>query len=401
MRSFWLVAKHAYRSTVVRRGFVILTAAIPLGMVALVTLGILAAGMGVDDRPIGYADRSGTLDPGLHTTLPGAASRVQVRAFPDEDAARVALEREEIQAFFVLPADYPQTLETDLYFLDSPPSEEAWGDFDDFVRINLVSAMPEEVRDRLLKEPDITVHDVASGREFGKSSIINVVLPFVATFFFFFATMSAAGYMLSVVAGEKENRTIEIMVSSVTPAQLIGGKTAGLLAAALTQLAIYVLAAIVGLRVAVSYVPELQQIAVPWAYLGVVALFFLPTYALISAVMVAIGAAVTELQQGQQMAGLLNLFFMLPILLLPVLLENPGSPIIVFFTLFPTSSFLTISLRWGLGTVPLWQIGVAWVLLVAAAIGMVWAATRVFRAGMVRYGQPLSFKAALAVIRGR
>ncbi len=401
MRSFWLVAKHAYRSTVVRRGFVILTAAIPLGMVALIVMGILVGGMGADERPIGYVDYSGTLDPGLHATLPGAANRVQVRAFPDEDTARAALEREEIQAFFVLPANYLQSLETDLYYLDSPPGEGAWGDFDDFVRINLVAAMPEEVQDRLFEGPDITVHDVASGREFGKSSIINVVLPFIATFFFFFATMSGAGYMLGVVAGEKENRTIEIMVSSVTPAQLIGGKTAGLLAAALTQLAIYVLAGIVGLKVAAPYVPELQQIAVPWGYLGVVLLFFLPTYALVSAVMVAVGAAVTEVQQGQQMAGLLNLFFMLPIFLLPVLFENPGSPVIVFFTLFPTSSFLTLSLRWGLGTVPLWQIGVAWVLLVAATTGMVWAASKIFRAGMLHYGQPLSFKTALAVIRGR
>ncbi len=401
MRSFWLVAKHAYRSTVVRRGFVILTAAIPLGMVALIVMGILVGGMGADERPIGYVDYSGTLDPGLHATLPGAANRVQVRAFPDEDTAHAALEREEIQAFFVLPANYLQSLETDLYYLDSPPGEGAWGDFDDFVRINLVAAMPEEVQDRLFEGPDITVHDVASGREFGKSSIINVVLPFIATFFFFFATMSGAGYMLGVVAGEKENRTIEIMVSSVTPAQLIGGKTAGLLAAALTQLAIYVLAAVVGLKVAAPYVPELQQIAVPWGYIGVVLLFFLPTYALVSAVMVAIGAAVTEVQQGQQMAGLLNLFFMLPIFLLPILFENPGSPVIVFFTLFPTSSFLTLSLRWGLGTVPLWQIGVAWVLLVAATTGMVWAASKIFRAGMLHYGQPLSFKTALAVIRGR
>jgi ABC-2 type transport system permease protein len=68
--------------------------------------------------------------------------------------------------------------------------------------------------------------------------------------------------------------------------------------------------------------------------------------------------------------------------------------------LFPTSAFLTISLRWGLGTVPLWQIGVSWVLLVATTIFMVWAAARVFRTGMLRYGQPLNLKAAVAVIRG-
>ena len=151
---------------------------------------------------------------------------------------------------------------------------------------------------------------------------------------------------------------MEVMVTSVTPGQLIGGKAVGLLAASLTQLAIYVVAAVVGLIVAAQYVPELQQLEVPWLYLGIMALFFLPTYALISAVMIAVGAAVTELQQGQQMAGLLNLFFMLPLFLLVLLFKDPGGPLMVFFTLFPTTSFLTISLRWGLGTVPLWQVGV-------------------------------------------
>jgi ABC-2 type transport system permease protein len=239
-----------------------------------------------------------------------------------------------------------------------------------------------------------------SNREFSEKSIINVVLPFVATFFFIFATMSGAGYMLGVVAGEKENRTIEVMVTSLTPGQLIGGKSVGLLAASLSQLAIYVVAAVIGLIVAAQYVPEIQQLEVPWLYLSIVVLFFLPTYALISAVMIAVGAAVTELQQGQQLAGLLNLVFMIPLFLLPLLMKDPGGSLMIFLTLFPTSSFLTISLRWGLGTVPLWQVGVAWVLLMATAIFTVWAAARIFRVGMLRYGQPLSFKSAWAAVRG-
>jgi ABC-2 type transport system permease protein len=71
----------------------------------------------------------------------------------------------------------------------------------------------------------------------------------------------------------------------------------------------------------------------------------------------------------------------------------------VFFTVFPTTSFLTIALRWGLGTVPLWQVGAGWVLLVATTILLIWAAARVFRAGMLRYGQPLSLKSAWAAVR--
>jgi ABC-2 type transport system permease protein len=397
MHNYWLIARHEYRNTVLRRGFILMTAAIPLGLAALVALTILVVRSGEDHRPVGYVDHSGILDAELQANLSGDA--VEIRAFASEETGRAAVEGGEIQALFVLPADYPHTLENDLYFLEEPPSSEVWGDFDDLVRHSLLAGKPEELQQRLFEGTDITVHDVTSGREFSESSIINIILPFAASFFFFFATMSAAGYMLGVVAGEKENRTIEIMVTSVTPGQLIGGKTLGLLGAALTQLGIYTLAIVTGLIVAAPYIPELQRVVVPWDYLAVMALFFLPTYALISAVMIAIGGAVTEVQQGQQLAGLLNFLYLAPMLLLPLLFANPGHPVILFLTIFPTTSFLTVSLRWGLGTVPLWQLAISWVVLVATAGFMVWAAARIFRVGMLRYGQPLSFKAALEAVK--
>src|SRR4030042_1550658 len=71
----------------------------------------------------------------------------------------------------------------------------------------------------------VTVHDLTDNLKFSESSIINIILPFVAAFFFFIATMLAAGYTLGVVANEKENRTMEIMLTSVTPGQMIAGNT--------------------------------------------------------------------------------------------------------------------------------------------------------------------------------
>ncbi len=399
MRNLWLIAKHEYRRTVFKRAFILITLAIPLGMAAVIALAIFVATSGENTLPVGYVDQADILDV-TRQSLASMPTGIEVRAFPDEEAALAALEGEEIQAFFVLPSDYPNTLQTDLYYLEEPPSNDVWRDFDNFVRANLVATYPDEIRNRLLEGPDITVHDIASNREFSERSIVNIILPFVASFFFFIATMSASGYMLQVVATEKENRTMEIMITSVTPGQLIGGKTLGLLAAALTQLSIYVIVAIVGLIVAAPHVEELQQVTMPWAYLGVMGLFFIPSYALIAAVMVAIGAAVTKVQEAQQMAGLLNMLFILPVMLSVVILQNPGQPLSVFLSLFPTTAFLTISMRWGLGTVPLWQISVSWILLVATTITMVWAAARIFRAGMLRYGQPLNLKRAMAAIRG-
>jgi ABC-2 type transport system permease protein len=362
-------------------------------------LAILIETLGENKAPLGYIDNAGLLDANLQEEMLDADDGIEIRAFADNASAMAALEEEEIQAFYVLTTDYLETLRTEVYYLEDPPGEDAWGAFSDFVRLNLVKTLPEDVQKRVFEGPDITVKDVVSKREFSKESIINVILPIAASFFFMIATMSAAGYMLSVVAAEKENRTMEVMITSVTPGQLIGGKAFGLLAAALTQLGVYVVAVVVALKVAAPFVVELQEATVPWTYLGIMALFFLPSYALVAAVMVAIGGGVTEVQQGQQIAGILNLFFMLPVFLMGVMFENPAHPALVILTLFPTTAFLTISLRWGLGTIPLWQLGLSWVLIVATTLCLVWAAARIFRAGMLRYGQPLNLKAAVEAIR--
>lgn len=399
MRNFWLVARHEYRRVVMRRAFLVATVAIPLGMALLIALAIVVAVGGESRLPLGYVDQAGFLQESRQELLPDGEDRIDMRAFADETAARAALENEEIQAFFVLPSDFRETQQTDLFYLSDPPSNDVWGDFDDFVRVNLLADASPAVRQRLMEGPAVTVEDVTNGRRFSEDAFINLIMPFVATFFFFIATMFASGYMLQVVADEKENRTMEMVLTAVTPWQLVGGKAFGLLAAALTQLGIYLAAAAVGLLIAAPRVAALQQFTMPWSYLGIMALFFFPAYVLIGALMVAVGSAVTELQQGQQMAGLFNLLFILPIMLTPLLMEDPGHPIMVFFTFFPTTSFLTISLRWGLGTIPLWQIGVSWLLLVGTAVFMVWAAARVFRAGMLRYGQPLNWQTAVASLR--
>ena len=399
MRNLWIVAKYEYHRFVIRRGFLISTLAVPLGMAVLITVLIIYTESKISKLPVGYVDQAGFLNIDLQPVHPNPQDGLSIRAYPDEKTAMAALEGGEIQAIFVFPPDYLKTLHTGLYYLEKPPSDIVWKQFDDFVRINLTASLPESIRERVIAGPKITVIDITSNRQFSENSIINVILPFAASFLFFYATMSATGYMLRVVTDEKENRTIEIMVTSLTSQQLISGKALGLLAVALTQLLVYLIAVVVGLKIAAPYVEILRQAIVPWSYLGVMALFFFPAYALIAAVMIAVGGAMPETQQGQQVAGLLNLIFLLPIFLLPLLFENPSHPIILLMTFFPSTAFLTISLRWGVSTIPTWQLGLSWVILVATTTVMVWAAARIFRAGMLHYGQPLNLKSLLAVLK--
>ena len=391
MNNFWLIAKHEYKRIVFRRAFLLITLAVPLGFAALIGLiAFIEESEKSDLAPIGYVDHTGLME---YSRYPASDDNMTpIIEFTDETAALDALHQEEIQALFILPDTYPAAPQTELYYLENPPDSSAWRDFNFFISLNLLAPYPEAVRHRLIEGGNITVHDIVSGREFSENGTINVVFPFIATIIFFTSTMMASGYMLEIVANEKENRMLEMMLTAVSPGQLIGGKAIGLLAGTMTQLVAHILILVIGLLIATPYISALQQLIIPWGYIGMMAVFFFPAYALIAAIMIAVGGIIPDLQQGQQVAGMLNLLFILPLFSVVLIFENPGAPLVVFLSLFPTTAFLTLSLRWGVGTVPLWQIAVSWLILVTTTGMMMWTAVKIFRAGMLRYGQRLSLK---------
>jgi ABC-2 type transport system permease protein len=401
MRELWLVAKQEYLTRVRQRSFLLGMLAIPLLIIISTGVAILVSVGGNDSRPLGYVDQSGVLAPAVIPTPAEGEEPIAVRLFADAASARAALEAKEIQAYYVLPPDYLQTRTVSLYYLDKGPSKSTQDQFGQFIRANLLVGQPLDQRSWALEGPTLTIRSADGTRDWSLSNIVNVILPFVIGFFFFFVVMGSSGYMLEAVTDEKENRTIEIIVTSMTPMQLIGGKALGLMAVALTQMAIWVVVAVGALLIAAPFVSFLGNLQVPWPLLVLFVLFFLPSFALVSGMMIAIGGAVTDLRQGQQIAGILNMLFVLPMLLSALVFINPDSPALVGMTLFPTTAMLMIMLRWGMTVIPPWQLAASWVLLMVTAGLSVWAAARIFRLGMLRYGQALNLREALAGLRSR
>jgi ABC-2 type transport system permease protein len=125
----------------------------------------------------------------------------------------------------------------------------------------------------------------------------------------------------------------------------------------------------------------------------------LPSYAIVAGMMICIGAIVTELQEGQQISGIINLLFTFPIFFAALVFANPDHPLLVILSFWPTTSLMSIVMRWGFTTVPLWQVAVSWLICVVSAATVIWIASRIFRLGMLRYGQRITFKAAVAGLR--
>ncbi len=150
----------------------------------------------------------------------------------------------------MVPADYLSNNHMDIYYWDKDPSEIVYNDISDFIRVNLVANQPANIQERLVDGPNLAVRTADGSREFNSELVFSFLIPFVAAFFFLFVVMGASGYLLQVVTDEKENRTIEIMMTTVTPTQLIGGKTFGLMLMSLTQILIWIGTAVIAVIIA-------------------------------------------------------------------------------------------------------------------------------------------------------
>ncbi len=400
MRKLWLVAKQEYLKRVKKRSFLLAVLGIPLLMIGVSAVTAFIMMASADDRPVGYVDHAGFLDTAVGGELQAENRRfADIRAYPDEEAARAALEEERIQAYYVVPEDYREQPKLELVYWQEAPDDEIQEDFSEFISASLIYDTSEPVRTRINEGPKLTIRSMDGRRELSSENVLDVILPFIASFFLYFAIAISGGYMLQAVTDEKENRTMEIMATSLSPRQLIGGKALGLMGVVLTQMLIWVGALVVAVLILGQFFEAVRMITLPWGTIGIIALFFLPTFALISGLMTAIGAAVTEQQQGQQISGMVNMLFIFPVFFSALLLTNPNHPIIVVLTLFPTSSFITVLMRWSFGVIPLWQLATGWVLVMASAGGAIWLAARIFRMGMLRYGQQLKLDAILTGLR--
>lgn len=400
MAKVWLVAKQEYQRIAGKKSFLISTLGIPILFIGLMVVIALITIFSEDGRAIGFVDHAGILQPDALVTIGQDTKHyVEIIPYEDEATAMAALEAGDLQGYYVIPTDYLNAPSVERVTLEGPMSDRGRSDFWDFMHANLVRQLPEAEAHRLYEGANLSLRTVDGKRHASDADFISALFPIVAAILFFISVMSIGGYMLQAVSDEKENRTMEVLMTTLSPEQLMGGKALGLLGVVLTQIGLWGLTLAIGLVVAPLFIADFPKITIPWSMAIVGALYFLPSLALISGMMIAIGATVTETRQGQQISGILNLAFTFPMFFLMVILGNPNHPFAVALSLFPTTAFITVLLRWGFTAIPAWQMILSWLLLVGTAWISIRFAAQVFRLGMLHYGQPLTLKGILTALR--
>jgi ABC-2 type transport system permease protein len=397
MTKLWHVAWHEYRRHVFTRRFVLIgLLSVPLIILVMGGLIYLIISLDINTTPLGYVDYSGLLADPLPAPAPEPPDKpVPILPFETEAAARSALDAGQIQAYYVLPADYLSTDQLSVFHLGALKSP-ARQQFYNFLTANLLKSTDPIIANRLVKGAEIIVQSPDGSRSISSKNWFNVLVPMVAGIAFIIAMFSTGGYLMQAVVEEKENRTMEVIITSVSPNQFMAGKIIGDTAVGLTQIFLWMLFIVIPILLLRNTLSFLRGIQIAPQTLLLLIFVMFPAFILVSALMAAIGATVSEAREGQQMVGIISLPIWIPYMLTGSLMSNPNSPLALGLSLFPLTAPLTMLMRDGLTILPAWQIALSAVIQVLSAIGAIWLAGRAFRLGMLRYGKRLKWREVLA-----
>jgi ABC-2 type transport system permease protein len=194
--------------------------------------------------------------------------------------------------------------------------------------------------------------------------------------------------------GEKNNRIIEILVSSVSPTELMFGKLFGLCAVGLVQAVAWISLAIGAAGYFGNSLGTLLA-GLPW-----VAFFTLCGYVLNSSMLLGVGSIASSEQEAQQIAGYFTMLMIIPIFAILPIVENPNSTVARVLSFVPFTAPTAMIARISILMPPLWEIAVSVVGLVATIALVMYMAAKIFRVAILMYGKRPTLPEIIGFLRG-
>ncbi len=387
------VALHEYKRHVLRPRFWIALLAFPLGIVLIMFISAFLSFSAVDKNPIAYVDTGKVLkvQPDNSEKKGLFVFDIPLVAYQDEAAARQAVTEKQAQGYLVFPPDFMSS-RTLTYYSDKPLSEDAYEKIDRLIRKNEVFGLDAEFIKRLDSGSDFEMISLDGSRTADESSAAKIILPVVIGVVFVFIILMSASYLLQAMVEEKENRTMETMITSVAPSQLMTGKIAGNMSVGLTQMLVWILILGVAVVIFKERIPFLQSLDSIWTSLLTNAVIMLPSFVSISALMATLGVTVTDSQESQQFAGLIIMPVTVPFYFMALFMMNPNGILPKVLCYIPLTSSVSTALRMAFTNLPTWEIALIFVIQILFAVFSVWLAGKAFKAGMLQYSKRLKLK---------
>lgn len=389
------VARYEYLHHVGNKRFWISLISVPLGFTLIFILSALLSRFSFDTRPVGIVDQGNLiqLQPDNSAKSTFFDPQIYLYVYPDEASARAAVDSSEIQGFAVLPEDYASRYQL-TYWTNKQPESGVQSVISGFISKNLMVAenIDTAVLKRITEGSSVVMQSLDGSQTSDGTGWHRIIVPIVIGMLNFIVVISSGGYLLKALVEEKENRTIEIMLTSVPSREIMGGKIIGNLGVGLTQIAVWVLLlGVVGFffRDKLGF---LTDINLSGGYLLISVALMILSFIFSAALMATIGAAMTSSEESQGIIGLMVLPMMFPFYFLTVFLSYPNGILARVLSFFPLSAPLALSLRMAFSSVSALEIGLVFVVIVFFTLLMFWLAGVVFKRGMLRYSKRLSLK---------
>ena len=425
MRKALLVARWEFLATVTRVGYIVTVVAMPLfygGMIAVAGVAGRSATTTAGRVPTGVVDEAHILDlpfaaaqaarregdlQGIDLTAiggrqPAAASAGAAIAaltppsplvlYESVDEAIAAMRTQTVAAVFAIGADYLTTGRITAYGRDSgifgqQADQRRQGQVADAIRASLMrrSMADDALARAYAPAARVTRMRVTSqGRVEPLSDPLGLG-PFAGSFgVTLLLTMSiffSAGFLQQATLADRQNRMIEILLSSLDSNELLAGKLLGLGAAGLLQVSIYVALIIVpGTALLSIFQVPLERLLLLFVYYGI-------GYTLFAAMMTGTGMLGRTPQEAAQLSALWTIASAAPFFFVANIGTNPSGLFARSLSFFPLTSPVTMLLRLGNGDVPPLDLAISIAIDLAAIVFVLRAASRIFRAASLMHGQ--------------
>lgn len=425
MSNISIIIQREFNERVRKKSFIITTLLMPLLMVALMAAPALIMQFSRgDEKRIAVIDESGLVAPRLESD---EELRFEPTDLTTEEARRTLTDRFGVLRIGGDILENPSDVK--LYANSSSSLSVESSITDQIERILEAEKLKRYNIDNLqqiLDEVKTTVtlqtfrNDKSQEEEtHAQSSTVATVTGYVLGFILYMFLLIYGQMVMQSVIEEKNNRVLEVMVSSVRPFDLMMGKILGIASVAVVQVAIWgVLICGIGAAVmphlmpsdvmasaqamqqgmpdaaaASGMDPEMLQAVAAITDLGYIVrifvcllLFVFGGYLFYSARFAAVGSAVDNVQDASQLQTPITLPIILALLMMFAVIRDPNSQMAFWFSVIPFTSPIVMIVRIPYD-IPLWEIALSLAVLYASFVGMVWFAAKIYRVGIFMYGK--------------
>ena len=229
----------------------------------------------------------------------------------------------------------------------------------------------------------------------------RVILPGLFLILFYALIVLLANQMLTSTTEEKENRVIEMVLTTVSATTLIIGKIISLIMLGAVQILVILSPVIIAYSIGIDSVTanlpaiNLDQLEVDWFRIGIGAVLFVLSFLLFTGILVAIGAAVPTAKEANSFFGVIIVAMLVPLYSIAVIVTDPSQLIVQVFSYFPLTAPVTLMIRNAIGNIGNIEIAIGIGVLVMFSLLSLWVAINTFKYGTLEYSRRLSIKEIL------